>query len=168
VAPPPKIAVAAPYGLGGVPEGTASSIFRSPCESVRACMTAATIGTSAGPRIRNRAPVVNCTSITPGDIGNAVIGAKGVAGAVGCGTSFCSRSCAIMTSAVWRPDARCHDLALCQAHRAQRLHAQLSASAAVPEVFVVKLTHPLSRFAPVLARSGRLCVYFAVALVLSN
>ena len=127
-------------------------------------MTAATIETSTGPRIRTRA-TVNSTSITPGDVGN---GAKGVVGAVGCGTSFCSRMCAIMTSAVWRPDARCHDLALCQAHRAQRLHAQLSASAAVPEVFVVKLTHPLSRFAPVLACSGRLCVYFAVALVLSN
>ena len=67
-------------------------------------MTAATIGTSTGPRIRNRSPVVNSTSITPGDIGNAVIGAKGVAGAVGCGTSFCSRTCAIMTSAVWSPE----------------------------------------------------------------
>ena len=63
-------------------------------------------------------------------------------------------------------DASYNDFALCQAHRAQRLQAQLSASAAVPEVFVVKLTHPLSRFAPVLARSSRLCVYFAVALVL--
>jgi len=39
-----------------------------------------------------------------GDIGNAVIGAKGVAGAVGCGTSFCSGTCAILTSAVWRPE----------------------------------------------------------------
>src|SRR5437879_410338 len=38
-------------------------------------MTADTIGTSTGPRIRNRTPVVNSTSITPGDIGNAVIGA---------------------------------------------------------------------------------------------
>jgi len=67
----PKIAIAAPYGLGGVPEGTASSIFRSPCESVRACMTAARVEASTGPQIRNRAPVVNATSITPGDIGNA-------------------------------------------------------------------------------------------------
>src|SRR2546428_424244 len=75
----PKIAIAAPYGLGGVPEGTASSIFRSPCESVRACMTAARVEASTGPQIRNRAPVVNATSITPGDIGTAVIGAKGVA-----------------------------------------------------------------------------------------
>jgi hypothetical protein len=33
----------------------------------------------AGPRIRNRTPVVNSTSITPGDIGN---GAKSVAGAL--------------------------------------------------------------------------------------
>jgi hypothetical protein len=100
----PKIAIAAPYGLGGVPEGTASSIFRSPCESVRACMTAARVEASTGPQIRNRAPVVNATSITPGAVGTAVIGAKGVAGAVGCGTSFCSRTCAIMTSAVWRPE----------------------------------------------------------------
>jgi hypothetical protein len=41
-------------------------------------MSADTIGTSTGPRIRNRAPVVNSTSITPGDIGNAVIGAATV------------------------------------------------------------------------------------------
>jgi hypothetical protein len=45
---------------------------------VRDCMTADTIGTSTGPRIRNRAPVVNSTSITPGDIGNAVISAASV------------------------------------------------------------------------------------------
>jgi hypothetical protein len=56
-------------------------------QSVRACMTAATIEASTGPRIRTRAPV-NSTSIIPGDIGN---GAKGVVGAVGCGNSFCSR-----------------------------------------------------------------------------
>src|SRR5262249_8647701 len=36
-----------------------------------------------------------------GDVGN---GAKGVVGAVGCGTSFCSGTCAILTSAVWRPE----------------------------------------------------------------
>src|SRR5215471_14721595 len=63
-------------------------------------MTAATIEASTGPRIRTRAPV-NSTSITPGDVGN---GAKGVAGAVGCGTSFCSGTCAILTSPVWRPE----------------------------------------------------------------
>jgi hypothetical protein len=39
-------------------------------------MTAATIGASTGPQIRNRTPVA--TSITPGDIGNAVIGAVSV------------------------------------------------------------------------------------------
>src|SRR5262249_30677220 len=50
---------------------------RSP-QSVRACMTAATIGASTGPQIRNRAPLVNATSITPGDIGTAVIGAASV------------------------------------------------------------------------------------------
>jgi hypothetical protein len=58
------------------------------------------------------------------------------------------------------------DTAFTQAPFAQRLHAQLRASASVPKRFGVKLTHPLSRFAPVLARSSRLCVYFAVALVL--
>jgi hypothetical protein len=47
-------------------------------QSVRACMTAATIGASTGPQIRNRTPVANSTSITPGDIGNAVIGAASV------------------------------------------------------------------------------------------
>src|SRR6516162_8268715 len=47
-------------------------------QSVRACMTAATIGASTGPQIRNRAPVLNSTSITPGDIGTAVIGAASV------------------------------------------------------------------------------------------
>src|SRR5215468_11157015 len=47
-------------------------------QSVRACMTAATIGASTGPQIRNRAPVLNSTSITPGDIGNAVIVAASV------------------------------------------------------------------------------------------
>jgi hypothetical protein len=47
-------------------------------QSARACMTAATIGASTGPQIRNRAPVLNSTSITPGDIGNAVIGAASV------------------------------------------------------------------------------------------
>src|SRR5262249_40297304 len=47
-------------------------------QSVRACMSADTIGTSTGPRIRNRASVVNSTSITPGDSGNAVIGAATV------------------------------------------------------------------------------------------
>ena len=46
----------------------------------------------------------------------------------------------------------------------QRLHAQLSAGAAVPKVFIVKLTHPLSRFAPY----SRAAAGFAVALVLSN
>src|SRR5262245_32888162 len=47
-------------------------------QSARACMTAATIGASTGPQIRNRTPVVNSTSITPGDIGTAVIGAVSV------------------------------------------------------------------------------------------
>src|SRR5262249_22461931 len=47
-------------------------------QSVRACMTAATIGASTGPQIRNRAPVLNATSITPGAIGAAVIGAASV------------------------------------------------------------------------------------------
>jgi hypothetical protein len=65
-------------------------------------------------------------------------------------------------------DASSDDTAFTQAPFAQRLHAQLRASASVPKRFGVKLTHPLSRFAPVLARSSRLCVYFAVALVLSN
>src|SRR5215472_13780500 len=46
--------------------------------SVRHCMTTDTIGASTGPRIRNRAPVLNSTSITPGAIGNAVIGAASV------------------------------------------------------------------------------------------
>jgi len=67
-------------------------------------MTAARVEASTGPQIRNRAPVVNATSITPGAVGTAVVGAKGVAGAVGCGTSFCSPTCAILTSAVWRPE----------------------------------------------------------------
>src|SRR2546430_17607860 len=67
-------------------------------------MTAARVEASTGPQIRNRAPVVNATSITPGAVGTAVVGAKGVAGAVGCGTSFCSPTGAIMTSAVWRPE----------------------------------------------------------------
>jgi hypothetical protein len=47
-------------------------------QSVRACMTATTIEASTGPQIRNRAPVLNSTSITPGDICNAVIGAASV------------------------------------------------------------------------------------------
>src|SRR5215472_7149107 len=47
-------------------------------QSVRTCMTAATVGASTGPQIRNRAPVLNSTSITPGDIGKAVIGAASV------------------------------------------------------------------------------------------
>src|SRR5262249_52214852 len=47
-------------------------------QSVRACMTAATIGASTGPQIRNRTPVVNSTSIAPDHIGNAVIGAVSV------------------------------------------------------------------------------------------
>src|SRR5262245_51263199 len=46
--------------------------------SVRDCMTTDTIGASTGPQIRNRAPVLNSTSITPGAIGNAVIGATSV------------------------------------------------------------------------------------------
>jgi len=41
-------------------------------------MTAATIEASTGPQIRNRAPVVNATSITPASIGTAVIGAASV------------------------------------------------------------------------------------------
>src|SRR5215831_9970069 len=47
-------------------------------QSVRACMTAATISASTGPQIRNRTPVVNSTSTTPGDIGNTVIGTASV------------------------------------------------------------------------------------------
>src|SRR5215813_9614548 len=47
-------------------------------QSVRACMTAATISASTEPQIRNRAPVVNSTSTTPGDIGNAVTGTASV------------------------------------------------------------------------------------------
>ena len=47
-------------------------------QSVRACTTAATIGASTGPRIRNRAPVLNFTSITPGDRGNLVLVAASV------------------------------------------------------------------------------------------
>ena len=41
-------------------------------------MTADTIGVSTGPQIRNRTPVVNSISTTPGDIGEAVIGAATV------------------------------------------------------------------------------------------
>ena len=41
-------------------------------------MTADTIGVSIGPQIRNRTPVVNSTSTTPGDIGEGVIGAATV------------------------------------------------------------------------------------------
>jgi len=47
-------------------------------QSVRACTTAATVGASTGPRIRNRAPVLNSTSITPGDSGNLVLVAASV------------------------------------------------------------------------------------------
>jgi hypothetical protein len=47
-------------------------------ESVRAWMIAATIGGSTGPQIRTHAPVANSTSITPGAIGDAVIGAASV------------------------------------------------------------------------------------------
>jgi hypothetical protein len=47
-------------------------------QSIRACMTADTIGVSTGPQIRNRTPVVNSISTTPGDIGEAVIGAATV------------------------------------------------------------------------------------------
>src|SRR6516162_4593329 len=47
-------------------------------QSVRACTTAATIRASTGPRIRNRAPVLNSTSITPGDSGNLVLVAASV------------------------------------------------------------------------------------------
>src|SRR4029077_7169685 len=47
-------------------------------QSVRACITADTIGVSTGPQIRNRTPVVNSISTTPGDIGEAVIGAATV------------------------------------------------------------------------------------------
>ena len=47
-------------------------------QSVRACTTAATIWASTGPQIRNRAPVLNSTSITPGDSGNLVSGAASV------------------------------------------------------------------------------------------
>jgi hypothetical protein len=36
-------------------------------------MTAATIEASTGPQIRNRAPVVNATSITPGSIGTSTV-----------------------------------------------------------------------------------------------
>src|SRR5919201_7019823 len=43
-------------------------------QSIRACMTADTIGVSTGPQIRNRTPVVNSTSITPGDVVEAVVG----------------------------------------------------------------------------------------------
>jgi len=42
-------------------------------QSVRACTTAATIGASTGPRIRNRAPVLNSTSITPAMAARSVI-----------------------------------------------------------------------------------------------
>ena len=41
-------------------------------------MTADTIGVSTGPQIRNRTPVVNSISITPGDVGKAVVGAATV------------------------------------------------------------------------------------------
>jgi hypothetical protein len=44
-------------------------------QSIRACMIADTIGVSTGPQIRNRTPVVNSISTTPGVIGEAVIGA---------------------------------------------------------------------------------------------
>ena len=47
-------------------------------QSIRACITADTIGVSTGPQIRNRTPVVNSISTTPGDIGEAVIGAATV------------------------------------------------------------------------------------------
>src|SRR5215813_4738426 len=47
------------------------------------------------------------------------------------------------------------DLAFAQAPLAQRLRAQLSACASMPLRLVVKLTHPLSCFAPVLTRSSR-------------
>jgi hypothetical protein len=47
-------------------------------QSVRACITADTIGVATGPQIRNRIPVVNSISTTPGDIGEAVIGAATV------------------------------------------------------------------------------------------
>jgi len=38
-------------------------------------------------------------------------------------------------------DASCDDSAFGQAHRAQRFFLQLTARAAMPECFVVKLTH---------------------------
>jgi len=41
-------------------------------------MTADTLGASTGPQIRNRAPVLNSTSSTPGDSGNLVIDAATV------------------------------------------------------------------------------------------
>src|SRR5919201_2616773 len=49
-------------------------------QAVRACMTADTIESSTGPQIRNTAPVVNLTSITPGDaaIGAASVGTSNV------------------------------------------------------------------------------------------
>jgi hypothetical protein len=47
-------------------------------QSMRACITADTIGVSTGPQIRNRTPVLNSTSITPGDIVEAVVGAATV------------------------------------------------------------------------------------------
>jgi hypothetical protein len=45
-------------------------------------------------------------------------------------------------------NARCHDLALCQAHRAQRLVLKLIACSAMPECFVVKLTHKIRPSSP--------------------
>jgi hypothetical protein len=71
-------------------------------------------------------------------------------------------------------NARGGDVAFAQAPLAQRLRAQLSACASVPKRFVVKLTHPLSRFAMPRtherADRSRLGAYFAVTSppVLSN
>jgi hypothetical protein len=47
-------------------------------QSIRACMTADTVGVSTEPQIRNRTPVLNSISITPGDVRKGVIGAASV------------------------------------------------------------------------------------------